>query len=280
MNDYKIVQFNAREGRTQHVRRPQDQLRQVKLTSSNREAAVRSRGNTVSNNQRHSGGSTQTGPQPSNNGAPSHVKRVFVVHKPNAEPNQMSNRGTTVRTNPKVQEQANGYSKPRLLSYQRPSVQQSAVRNPLTPAKTQALNGRKAASQTGLSARTRTSTTVRATRLSRRRGSKVSRPGQTMQVGTNKYRTSANYNQPYSRRQGAAQSNLRGTLVAQSFDDPIDPRYKQTVNYVIPKAYGSVIIKRLKPTNRRLPQQNNAPPQRRDPKRQSQRVSLTQRTRS
>lgn len=242
------------------------------LTSSNREAVIKRRDNTASNKQRHSGGSMQTVPQPPNNGVPSNLRQGFVVRKPSAEPNQQSNRGTTVRTNPKVQEKASGYSKPWLLSHQQANTRQSAVRNPLTPAKKPALYGQ-TASQSGLGARSRTSATVRATRLSSRRGSKVSRPGQTKQFGTNKYRTSSNY----SSRRGTAQTSSRGTLVARSFYDPFDPRYKQTINYVIPSAYGSVIIKRL---SKRPPQQKKALPQRRDPpKRQSQGVR-TQRTHS
>lgn len=246
------------------------------LTSSNREAFIKRRDNTASNNRRHSGGSSQTVPQPPNNGVPSSLRQGFVVRKPSAEPNQQSNRGTTVKTNLKVQEKASGYSKPWLLSHQQADTQQSAVRNPLSPAKKPALYGQ-TASQSGLGTRSRTSTTVRATRLSSRRGSKVSRPGQTKKFGTNKYRSSSNYNQPYSSRRGTSQTSSRGTLVAQSFYDPFDPRYKQTINYVIPSAYGSVIIKRL---SKRPPQQNKALPQRRDPPKRQSQVVRTQRTHS
>lgn len=253
--NYRIVQPKSPEGRTQHVERPQDQLRQVRRTGSDREAVIPSSGNTALNNRHHSGGSTQTAPQRSN-GVPSNVRRVFVVRKPNAEPNQKSNRGTTVSTNPKVQEQASGYGLPKPTWHQRPN-QQSAVRNPLPPARTPAFPGRAAASQSGPGARPRLSNTVRATWLGRRRGA---RPGQKMQFGSN------------DRRRGAAQSRSSGTLVAQSFDDPVDPRYKQTINYVIPSVYGNVIIKRLKQTTKR-PQQNPGFPQRRHPpRRQSQRV--------
>lgn len=268
MKGYKVVQSNTRNEGRRHVRRPQDQLRQVKIASSNRETAIR----TIGNNQRHSDGSTKTAPQPSNVGFPSNLRREFGVRKANAEPNQKPNRRTNVRPNPKVQQQANGYSRPQVPWNPRPNTQ-SAVKNPLTPAKAPALYGQKAASQSGLGVWGWPSNTVKATRLSNRRASKVSRPGQTTRFGTKKHQTGSTFNQPYARRQGAAQSRPRGVLEVQRFDDPLDPRYQQTTNYMMRRGYGSVTIRRLKPQTKRQPQHSYAVLKRRDPpKRQSQRV--------
>lgn len=89
-----------------------------------------------------------------------------------------------------------------------------------------------------------------------------------------------NIQQPYPRRRVAAQSSFRKTPMVNNFDDPTDPRYKQTTNYVLRYGNKNVVIKRLKPTTNRRPQHNKAVPQRRDPpKRQSQRV-WTRRTSS
>lgn len=272
MSNFNRVQVN-----TQRAGRPQDQLRQVRITSSSG-AVVPSSGNVASNNRRYSSGSTQTLTQQSNNGVRSNLRRAFAVRKANTEPSQKSNRGTTVRTNPKVQERANGYSKPNLLWYQKPNTQQqSAVRNPLNPARTPALNGRKAASRSGPGSHDWSTGPVKATRVSHRRGSMVSRPGQTKQFGTDRNGGSI-YNQPYAGRRGAAQSSSSGTWVIKTYADPIDLRYKETVNYVIPSRYGSVTIKRLKPKNRAP--QRNAVPQRRDPPQRQRQPVWTQRTRS
>lgn len=251
-----------REGRTRHVGRPQDQLRQVRITSSSAGAVVPSRGDAASYNRRYSSsGSTQTVTHRPVYGVPSNPRRVLAARNPNAGPSQNSNRGHAVRTNPRVQDQQKRW-------YQQPNLQQSAARNRFTPARTPTLNRAAASPQSGPAGRPWASRAVKATRLSRRRGPQISRVSQTKQRGQNNLR-GPSYNQLYSRRQGAAQSSPSRTRVVKIYDDPVDPRYKDTVNYVMQNAYGRVTIKRLKPERRPL---QYAPPPRRDPPSRRQRV--------
>lgn len=221
--------------------------------------------------------------------------REALARKFNVELYQKSNSGTTLRKNPKVQDNRpavnrqtwsslqNGYeaskrltSRPRPLWNQQPNRQQSAVRNRPTPARSPALYGREAAPQSGMGTRTLTSATVRGTRVSRKRDSTVSHPGQ--RFGANGYRASSNYYKPDSRRQGATWPSLKAAPVAQRFHDPNfdDPRYQPVVLLRIPNAYGGALIMRARN------EQADTVPQRRDPpKRQWQSQSMwTRRTNS
>lgn len=218
-----------------------------------------------------------------------------MARKFNAELYQKSNSGTTLRKNPKVQDNRpavnrqtwsslqNAYeaskrlsSRPTPLWHQQPNRQQSAVRNRPTPARSPALYGREAAPQSGPGTRALTSATVRGTRVSRKRDSKVSHPGQ--RIGADRYRASSNYYKPDSRRQGATWPSLKAAPVAQIFHDPNfeDPRYQPVMFLRIPNAYGGALIMRARN------EQTDTVPQRRDPpKRQWQSQSAwTRRTNS
>lgn len=193
-----------------------------------------------------------------------------MAGKFNAERYQKANSGTTLRKNPKVQDNRpavnrqtwsilqNGYeaskrlhSSPSRLWNPQHNRQRTAVQKHPIPAKSPALYGREAAPQLGLGPRAWTSATARGTRVSRNRD---------------------------SRRSGATRPSLKVAPVAQSFHDPNfeDPRYEPVVLLQIPNAYGGAIIIRARK------EQTDTVPQRRDPpKRQWQRQRVwTQRTNS
>lgn len=241
-------------GESQRVGRPQDQLRQVKIARTNREPAIRTNGNAAPSDQHQRDGPVRTAPRPSN------VRRAFAVRKENAAPNQKANRRTSGWTNP------DGYSKPQVLWYPRPNSQ-SPVKKPLVPAP----YGKRPAATPGLAPVNK----VKATRLSNRRPQVSNVP-----PGSKTYRTGSKFNQPYSWRPGAAQSRPRETLVVQSYDDPVDPRYKQTINYIVGHGNGRLVIKRLKHTANGRPQHNGAAPNRGPSPRRRSQIVWTQRTRS
>ncbi|XP_075907771.1 uncharacterized protein LOC142905146 [Nelusetta ayraudi] len=200
-NDDHVVQSNTREGRRLYGSHPQNQLRRaqsyaIRPTVIGSSSSSSSSTNTASNNQRPIGGSTQTLSRPSKSGVSfrgllSTSGREALARKFNAELYQKSNSGTTLRKNPKVQDNRpavnrqtwsslqNAYeaskrlsSRPTPLWHQQPNRQQSAVRNRPTPARSPALYGREAAPQSGPGTRALTSATVRGTRVSRKRDSK------------------------------------------------------------------------------------------------------------